>query len=465
MKHAPKYIIALIVLASACLTGAPLRLAGGTTVSQDAGTSSDGGTSRLATERNALIAGAPLPLGPLPPGFTDRLNIGLTEGNGQTWMRSTGVPFHWRYRYLVKGWVNNWGYGGTTGSFALNYMRECDAQGFKPALQFYQVRGEAPAGESNFYTKTRSAATMRTYFNDFKVLMQRAREFGKPVLVLLEADGFAYMQQQSGNNNQAYAAVAASGLPELAGLPNTVAGWGLAFLRMREAVGAHNVILGIHISAWTTGTDVMAWSGITANLATHVAEGYKFMAPLGLAPNVTGKTYDVLVGDPLDRDADYHKIVNKQDRWWSLEGGINTLSAARYAEWLRLWNRASGKRWVLWQIPLGNSYSRNVRADGTPRSGYRDNRVEYFFEGELAQRHRDLFESAGVIALLFGEGATGQSTARTATWYDGKSLFAERVRSYLAQPAISLSGSGTFTTIVEPIDAGVASCTCPCPCR
>ena len=38
-------------------------------------------------------------------------------------------------------------------------------------------------------------------------------------------------------------------MPELAGLPNTVAGWGLAFLQLRKSVGANNAILGMHVSA------------------------------------------------------------------------------------------------------------------------------------------------------------------------------------------------------------------------
>ena len=98
---------------------------------------------------------------------------------------------------------------------------------------------------------------MRSYFGDFKLLMQRAKDFGKPVIVLLEADGFGFLEQQTGGNNpNAYAAVAATGMPELAGLPNTVAGWGLAFLQLRKAVGASNVVLGMHVSGWASGKDI-----------------------------------------------------------------------------------------------------------------------------------------------------------------------------------------------------------------
>ena len=68
----------------------------------------------------------------------------------------------------------------------------------------------------------------------------------------------------------------------------------------------------------------------------------------------------------------------------------------RYAEWLRLWNHKSSKRWVLWQIPLGNSNHRNVANNGSARAGYKDNRPEYFFGNGTA--HLAKFADAGVIA-------------------------------------------------------------------
>src|SRR3954469_13449405 len=110
---------------------------------------------------------------------------------------------------------------------------------------------------------------MKSYFGDFKILMQRAKDFGKPVIILLEADGFGFLQQQTGGNAGAYAAVKDSGVAELSGLPNTVAGWGLAFLQLRKAVGASNAILGIHISAWASGKD-LAHGNVTDPLGPEV---------------------------------------------------------------------------------------------------------------------------------------------------------------------------------------------------
>jgi hypothetical protein len=51
-------------------------------------------------------------------------------------------------------------------------------------------------------------------------------------------------------------------MPELASLPNSVAGWSLAFLQIKKAVGASNAILGLHISGWASGKDI-ACSNVT----------------------------------------------------------------------------------------------------------------------------------------------------------------------------------------------------------
>jgi hypothetical protein len=362
-------------------------------------------------------------------------------------MKTSGVPWDVRYRYFVKGWINNWGYGPGNGQWGLKYLQECQAQGFLPAIQYYQLNGEPGGGEDQLLAKVRNTATMRSYFSDFKALMQRAREFGKPVLVLVEADGFGLLQKQAQNNPAAHAAVASTGLPELKGLPDTVAGWGLAFLQLRKAAGASNVILGIHISAWAGDGDLAHFS-VTQPLQSDVTKVHTFLKPFGLAPNVTGATWDVLVGDPLDRDADFYKRTSKQDRWWDASDSapIASKSFNRYAEWLRLWNVTSGKRWVLWQIPLGNSNHLNVdNKRNAPREGYRDNRPEYFF-GPNGDAHRRKFASSGVIALLFGKGEGRQSSYTNDVYTDGQLFMKSRAGAFLKAGGLVIPASGSGAT-------------------
>jgi hypothetical protein len=406
---------------------------------------SDHPENRLESREESLVTP---PAGAIPPGLPSRLLVGLVEEAGQTWMKDSGVPWDARYRYLTKGWVTNWGWAPNEvdkGKFALTYMQESSTLGYLPVLQFYQVNYEPGGGEGQFLAKVQNAGTMKSYFSDFKVLMQRAKEFGKPVLVLMEADGYGFLQQQTRSNPSVYAAVKSSGMPELAGLPDTVAGWGLAFLQLRKAVGAHNVILGIHVSGWASDKDI-AHVSVTDPLLPEVEKVYTFLKPFGLAPNVTGATYDVLVGDPLDRDADYFLKVEGQNRWWDASdtAPITSRSFNRYAEWLRLWNVMSGKRWVLWQLPEGNSNHLNIPfSSNTPRSGYKDNRAEYFF-GTNGAVHREKFASAGVIALLFGKGRGDQASHTSDLYSDGQPYLKSRAGAFLKAGGLAIpSGRAT----------------------
>ncbi len=376
----------------------------------------------------------------LTSGIPSSLLLGLFENRGKTWMKESNVPWNARYCYLTKGWVDNWGWGEKDGSYALAYMNECDEQHTVPVIQYYQVTGEDGGGEDKFLEKVQTVATMTSYFGDFKLLMERATDFGKPVYILLEADGFGYLEIQSSNNPDAGAAVASTGLAELSGLPNTIAGWGQAFLALKKAAGASNALLGIHISGWASEQDLFYYS-VELPLQPEIDKVYSFLAPLGLTTNTTGLTWDVLVGDPLDRDADFYRLVNGDGgkHWWDTASGasVNSRSFNRYREWLRLWNITSGKPWVLWQIPLGNSNHLNVTNTGEPREGYKDNRPEYFL-GDGGRERTQQFADAGVIALLFGAGASGVSSYENDLYTDGKLFMQSRAAAFFAAGGIPL---------------------------
>src|SRR3954467_1062801 len=93
-------------------------------------------------ENRELLAGSSAQ-GAIPSGLPARVMVGLFEDSGGTWMKNSGVRWDARYRYLTKGWVNNWGFGAYDGSFALSYFRESDGQGTVPAVQYYQIFAEA----------------------------------------------------------------------------------------------------------------------------------------------------------------------------------------------------------------------------------------------------------------------------------------------------------------------------------
>jgi len=368
--------------------------------------------------------------GVIPSGYPRRLAVGLFEDTGNTWMRDSGARWDARYRYFTSGWVNNWGWSPRDGSWGLSYLNECASLGTLPVVQYYVMNGVSGYNESAFLATAQNTSKMADYFGQWKILMQRVRDFGRPAVIMVEADGFGFLEQQTGGNPNAYAAVAATGMPELAGLPNTVAGWGLAFIQLRNAVGASNAILAMDISGWGTGKDLLYFS-VTDPLGPEVDKAYAFLAPLGLGANQTGDTWDLIANNPLDRDSDYYTTIG-QNRWWDASdtASISSRSFNRYAEWLRLWNVKSQMRWVLWQIPLGNSNHLNVYNNGQPRQGYKDNRPEYFF-GTNSATHRQKFANVGVIGLFFGAGASGMSTYTNDTYTDGQLFMKSRAGAFL----------------------------------
>lgn len=345
--------------------------------------------------------------GAIPSSLPKQFMLGL--GRDETSLSDNSVPWNMRYCYLVNSW-DKW---NENANYPTYFMNDCDKVNAIPAFQYYVLRSTNGGSEQDFYKKTTDSRTMNEYFNNFKLFMQKVKDFKKPVVVMIEADGFGFLQKGCNSNPNAYSAVKDSGLPELSSLPNTTAGWGLAFLKIRESVGATNAILGIHVSGWA-GNDDVIYGSANANIQAEVDKVYNFLKPLGLGDNVTAKTYDFLVGDPLDRDADYYRITQNINCWLdpSDTASINSKSFNRYAEWLRLWNLKSGKRWVLWQIPLGNANNLNKPNNGNTLEGYKDNKVEYFL-GTNRDSHIGKFANAGVIALLYGRGEQTQSLYST----------------------------------------------------
>ena len=89
------------------------------------------------------------------------------------------------------------------------------------------------------------------------------------------------------------AAVAASGIPELAGLPNTLAGWGMAFLQLRKSMEATNAVLGVHIYAVGGNPDaarrnamLVDWENAPSARLAHPREDH--LLPLMVAAGAAG---------------------------------------------------------------------------------------------------------------------------------------------------------------------------------
>lgn len=376
------------------------------------------------------------------------VKVGVFEQFGGQWTKNSGVKWDYRYSYLTYQWSFNWASTKLPrdGAYVARFFNETASYGLTPAIAYYETFDLPPSGTGT-YAKLKLVNSQKEYFNDFKILMQQAKTFGKPVLVLVEPDTTGYLQGELKGlgltPDLAYAAIKDTGIPELANTPNTVSGWGKAFLAIRDGVGATNVKLGIHVSGWATGTDILYQTSVFSwnqSIQDAVNQTSAFLTRLGM------DQYDVLVTDPLDRDADYYKLVRSENRWFNVDDSatVDSQSFNRYATWLDVWHAKAQKSWVMWQIPVGNSNSPN-----NCTSGYKSPHSEYFFNSINGAAHIAKFQAAGVTTMLFGKGADCQATQET----DGNYL-RDGVKTYLTAPVTPVVDAGVPTT---PADAGTVN--------
>ncbi len=355
-------------------------------------------------------AGPAVAQAPLPEGWPARVELGLADPpNGAAALRATAA-FGFRYQYLAGG-VNTghgWATWNTNGDFPRFYIQESIAAGIVPVFTYYMLLQSAPGGGSEGdadFTNANNTATMTAYYNDLILFFQKAAAFPSQRVVLhVEPDFWGYMQQRSTGDNAATvsARVSETGIPQLSGLPSTVAGFARAVVRLRDAY-APNVILGYHISVWGTRVDIALQDPPDATVDTLAQRAAAFYTSLGAG-------FDIAFAEFSDRDSGYYQhVVGDQGRsWWTAD------DFRRNVRFLGGFSAAANRRIVMWQIPLGNS---KMRAMNNTAGHYQDNRPEWLVD-EPARTRMLAYRDAGVVAFLFGGGAAGTTCACDAT-HDG----------------------------------------------
>ncbi|UUY06047.1 hypothetical protein LRS13_11185 [Svornostia abyssi] len=232
---------------------------------------------------------------------------------------------------------------------------------------------------------------MRAYFDDLLFLFQRLERAGGPVVLHVEPDLWGYVQQHRGDDaDDAYAAVSASGMAELRGLPNTVSGLARAIVRLRNR-HAPKVVLGYALSIWGTDKDIAISNESFASVDALSQRSVRFYRSLG-AP------FDAVFAEFTDRTSGYRQIrdgVPAAEAWW------DRTDFARHVRFLRRVSTGVRLPLVLWQIPLGNTLMRTL--NNAPHH-YQDNRVQWLLDPANGYRKLRSYRDAGVVALLFGPG-------------------------------------------------------------
>jgi hypothetical protein len=121
---------------------------------------------------------------------------------------------------------------------------------------------------------------------------------------------------------------------------------------------------------------------------------------------------DFLVADASDRDADWYRLVqNSPNHDWDVA------KMSTFLGWVKTVSEKVGKPFLLWQLPLGNSYQDNTK------NHYKDQRVELLFAhiGEVRDAH--------IVGLLFGSGEGDQTNVAS----DGGLLLGKTQQHYISR--------------------------------
>jgi hypothetical protein len=333
-----------------------------------------------------------------------RLELGLADAPGGAAALRRQAPFGFRYQYLAGG-VNTgqgWSTWNPNGSFVTRYIDESAAQHITPVFSYYMVRQSLPGKNVGDELKADignldDAGTMKALLSDLKLFFQRAGATRRTVVLHLEPDLWGYVEQAAHSDDASTvpALVSAAGMPELAGLPDTAAGFAQAVKRLRDRY-APRVLLAYHLSVWGTKVDIALSDPPSAQVRALGLKAARFYRSL--------KTkFDLTFAEFSDRDAGFKQKIYGDGgaSWW------NPGDFARNVHFLSTYSRAARQRIVMWQIPLGN---REMRAENNTWGHFQDNRVEWLL-GAHSARHLKAYRRAGVLAFLFGGGADGTTCA------------------------------------------------------
>jgi hypothetical protein len=321
--------------------------------------------------------------------------LGLTASPADKWIEETGkegAKWDMRYQYICGG-VNtpsNWkNWNQPAGAFAAMYMEGSEKLGCVPVFDYYQMlqsqpglgKGEPQGNKIN----CDNAATMKSYFEDFRLLLDKAAAFKKTVIIHVEPDlwGYFLLAHEFAPNTPEKTAVMVKscGLDEVKDFDDNVAGFGKALVALRDK-HAPNVLLAWHASMWGRPDP-------------------KFFAD---AIKKCGN-WDIIFTDPSDRDSAWRiaKGYHADGAWWKEK------DFEAFRDWSRELHRLTGLPLIAWQIPMGNTIM--ATCDNTD-GHYMDNRPEYFLENYPENKHIAEWADAGYVGLLFGGGAGGCTDCR-----------------------------------------------------
>jgi hypothetical protein len=246
---------------------------------------------------------------------------------------------------------------------------------------------------------------MAAYLADFRFFLQRLGS--APAIVHVEPDFWGYAQHAA-----RAAGVDAHGLPAEVSLANptdcaaaedSIAGLGRCMIAMVRAYAPH-ALVSLHGSSWASGFDCVSNAQVSLDVAAEARKTADFLLQAGAGGA------DLVVIDLSDRDAGWYQTQGRDSWLDATDRALPTFTQA--FTWSRALADRAGKKVLWWQLPVGNMALSNAC------DHWKDNKLDYFFD------HPDRVEASGAAGMLFGSGATCQTSPET----DGGHLRARAAR-------------------------------------
>ncbi|MEM7799072.1 MAG: hypothetical protein AAF633_07785 [Chloroflexota bacterium] len=315
---------------------------------------------------------------------------------------SQGLDY--RYQYLAGGAGNSgsWPNWNANGDFPKFYIEDSIDNDVIPVFSYYMI---CQATDRCYWDEVGAIqehlsnnGIMSSYWRELSLFFEKAAQFpDHPIILHMEPDLWGFLHQASSDDNVGtyggYVAVNNVGIEAISNLPNTPAGFAAAIFALREAAGANNVLIGYHVSAWGVGDDFVFSNPSASEMVVQGDRAVAFYQSFN-------QEFDLIFSETSDRDAGYYQSIGFSDPYWSTQDYDNHITL------LSRINELTEKDILIWQIPFGNTL---YKAMNNTAYHYQDNAVETFL-GESGYATLDRYRQAGVIALLFGQGAGGGIT-------------------------------------------------------
>jgi serine/threonine-protein kinase len=344
-----------------------------------------------------LIAGpaAPTGLPPVPPGWGSRLVMGVNLPQ----QRQLPLGAHFGPGIVAEITFGGDPIDGPSWDLkkgphpAATAVRDLEKSGTAPYGNYYVLRivgrgVDNDASEKDILAQLRDRRKMVAYWKDVTELVKEFGSLHQPIPLDIDFGTSSSIETLQSDARRVTAVVAASGQKDLAGLPNTFAGWAQAWIRLRDKY-APKVMLGLPLDAWGSGdylvpfgknykdADIDNWASLFAQYYRTLGAHFDFV------------NYVVAYGE-----AGFLTKQNGADYF------AHPADFARLVRWVRDVTTDIKARVLLESVPVGNTV---MAPENNTRYHWQDVYAQWLF-ADPAHGYPNLrkLRDAGALGVVFG---------------------------------------------------------------